>query len=173
MTAIDTQILGMYEDLGMTVDQIADETGFDPEAIKMSLLGSSASFSKMVRQSSGHPQNPNGNKVLDMGAQEDDSVLYPIFTQRDEDVAKRVLVDLMKGGELEIVRASCAKTVLKLNQEERASKRATILGKAGLSISLIQAKLDSAKRASRSIDIEISSISKSPIQEQVLEVINK
>lgn len=140
MLGSDKQILEMFETLGLTVDQIAEETGFDQTAIKMSLLQNSTQYSRENRQA----LNPSPRTTSSVEGDQ-----FPIFDEQDEEMAKRVLRDLAKTGELEVVRYGCAKTILKLNQEERASKRATQVGKTNFNIQIVQQQLDRARQATR------------------------
>lgn len=146
MLPSDTTILEMYETLGLTVDQISTELGYDSVAVKMSLLQNSPKYSKDNRIAINSCPGP--------AAQTDIYSEFPIFDEQDESMAKGVLRDLARNGELEIVRLSSAKTILKLNQEERASKRATQIGKTTFNINLIQERLDKAKRATTLVEVE-------------------
>src|ERR1700722_3390596 len=105
----------------------------------MSLLQNSTKYSKDNRTAITHCPGP--------APQDNTYSEFPIFNEQDESLAKGVLRELAKNGELEIVRFSSAKTILKLNQEERASKRATQIGKTNFNINIIQERLDKAKRA--------------------------
>ncbi len=147
----DKMILEMYEQLGLGIDQIAQETGYDSTAIKMSLLQNSVKYSRENRQA----LNPGPRSTSSVGEDQ-----FPIFGEEDEQMAKRVLRDLAKTGELEVVRYGCAKTILKLNQEERASKRATLVGKTNFNIQIIQAQLDRANQATRLEPLEVNTETK-------------
>lgn len=142
MTAQDTSILAMYEELDLSLEQISSETGFDVEAIKISLLQNSTRFSKEARHSISRvpkPQTPT--------RQSEQQDAYPVFSMADEELAKKTLRSICENGELEVCRTSAARTILKLNQEERASKRATIVGRTNFNIQIIQDNLARAKRA--------------------------
>jgi primosomal protein N' len=142
MTNSDKSILEMYEALGLSIDQIEQETGFDSIAIKMSLLQNSTKYSRENRQ-----------QLNQVGAQETSNEAFPIFNESDEEMAKRVLRSLAQNGELEMIQYGAAKTILKLNQEERASKRATLVGKTNFNIHIIQQQLEKAKNATRLVDV--------------------
>jgi hypothetical protein len=76
-------------------------------------------------------------------------------------------VRLAKGAELELVQASCAKAVVRLNQEERKSKRLTQIGRTNFNIVLVQQQLDKARRATQ---LETGQPSQPQTQKEMIEV---
>lgn len=84
MSGSDQQIVTSYEELGMTVEQIAADTGWDALAIKASLLQNSSVYRAEV-QASNSTANSNPGPTL---ALED-------FDQQDLIDSKQVLRELL------------------------------------------------------------------------------
>lgn len=162
MLAADRQIVEMYETLEFSPELIARETGWSLEAIKMSLLTNSTLFSNRSRAESKQIGGGGASQPGTIGGESQETIEYPLFTEQDEKACRDILVDLAKGAELEIVRASCAKAVVKLNSEERKSKRLTLIGKTTNNIVIIQERLDRARRATQLESIEVPGI---PVKE--------
>lgn len=142
MLAADRTILEMYETLGMSPEAISQEQGWAIEAIRMSLMQNSQQFASQARKEANGTSLPIQQRE---GGQEE----YPLFPEEDEKACREVLVRLAKGAELELVQASCAKAVVRLNQEERKSKRLTQIGRTNFNIVLVQQQLDRARRATQ------------------------
>ena len=93
MNAIATQIVTQYEDLGMTVQEICDDHDeLDPVAVKATLMQYSDKFRR-----ANAPKGPNDQTS--------------VFTATEEDIAKRVIVELMAGSEDEHLRFRAARYV--------------------------------------------------------------
>ncbi len=84
-----TEIVTSFETLGMSVEQIADDTGFDPSAIKAILLQSSSMYRK--------------------DAKKDDSLQ---FTEDEASECKKIIFDLARHSEDEYMQFKAARYVL-------------------------------------------------------------
>ena len=126
MQAATAQIVSMFETLGMGVEDIAEQQGMDPIAVKAALLQGS----RMYRES----QVKSGKQDEECG----------VFTSREEQLARQAIVDLASGSDDEHIRLKAAKYI-RDDKKGRLDKAA--VGKLNINVLVFNETLRKARAA--------------------------
>jgi hypothetical protein len=125
MQAATAQIVSMFETLGMGVEDIAEQQGMDPIAVKAALLQGSRAY----RES-----QVSNSKDEECG----------VFTSREEQLARQAIVDLAAGSDDEHIRLKAAKYI-RDDKKGRLDKAA--VGKLNINVLVFNETLRKARAA--------------------------
>lgn len=146
MTSANQQIIAAYEDAGLEPDIIAEQFGWEIEAVKAILMSGSKKFYDLV---TGSNQTPN--PALPAGDTPDKE--KPLFDDYEVRRAKEAIAGLVTSSEDDHIRLMASKFVI---NEAKGRHDVKSLAHTNINISIINDRMKAAKEAQKKA-IEVAS----------------
>lgn len=146
MTSANQQIIAAYEDAGLEPDIIAEQFGWEIEAVKAILMSGSKKFYDLVTG-----QNQTPNPALPAGDTQQKE--KPLFDDYEVRRAKEAIAGLVTSSEDDHIRLMASKFVI---NEAKGRHDVKSLGGVQINISVINDRMKAAKEAQKKA-IEVAS----------------